>query len=90
MLILATGFFYAFKPAPTESKLIGSWKVESVLRSNGKTKEGRKTITFSKDKTILSVKDTGSQMTGYWEFLPESDLLKIPMKRKKTGRNIRS
>lgn len=58
-----------------ESKLVGSWKVEHVISLNGKIKEGRKTITFSKDGTLVSVKDTGSTMTGLWKLEGETLLI---------------
>ena len=73
----------SFDSSKRVNKLIGTWKVESVARPDGRIKEGRKTITFSKDGKVISEKDTGSKMTGLWEF--DGDVLLIYKESKDKG-----
>ncbi len=60
-----------------ENKIIGSWKIEKVIHSNGKIEKGYKTLIFYNDKTVLSTNQNSDSIKGKWEFAPKTKELKI-------------
>lgn len=80
-LVLAlTGVLLSIQTAINENDLIGSWKVKSVIKSNGKRKKGDKIVTFSADHQYIS-KDVESNESrnGKWFYDLDTQELRCKM-----------
>ncbi|CAL2079138.1 protein of unknown function [Tenacibaculum sp. 190524A02b] len=77
MFVSLIGLLLSFSVNQLEKKLIGSWKVITVIKEDGTKKEGRKMITFRKDGAVESMKDNGSKMTGFWKYDKKQSLLQM-------------
>lgn len=94
LLLLGITLCLSFSLSKIENKFIGKWRITENINNDGKSTKGKATITFSEDRTLLSVKDTGGEKKGYWFVRNDSlfvgnDSLFVTGKRREFGAIIK-
>jgi hypothetical protein len=76
LFFLLFSFTHSSKPDDL-TFILGSWKTESITKQDGTIETGRKTITFKKNNTYVSVGEENEINTGTWKFTSGGTVLKM-------------
>jgi hypothetical protein len=76
LFFILISFNYSSKPDDL-TFILGSWKTESITKQDGSIEIGKKTITFKKNNTYISIGEDNDTQTGEWKFSSGGTVLKM-------------
>ena len=78
LILLVSGVLSSSQLAYSDKDFVGSWKIKTIIKSNGKRKKGDHLVTFFADHTTVS-QDLSSKTSRYGKWFYNSLLNQIQL-----------